>query len=281
MSTDPILFEIRGPIAIITINLPHKLNALSGELYRRIGFHLQRIALMPDITITILTGRGRFFSAGMDFTAMKGTPPITTTSSGEEDTKRTFWLRQFAASNMEVTKAFLEHPKLLIVALNGPAVGLSAALVAHADFIYCTSSTFLLTPFTTLGLVAEGGSSYTFIQRLGPAKANEALILSKQLSAQDLLSCGFVNKVYPTPSNPNDATGFVETVIEDVKREFLERGLNRESMLEVKRLIKDSFRSGLMDTNVKEAFSGLERFLSGVPLREFEAFAKGEKKHKL
>jgi peroxisomal 3,2-trans-enoyl-CoA isomerase len=88
------------------------------------------------------------------------------------------------------------HPKILITALNGPVIGLSAALLVFSDFIYCTPHTFLLTPFSSLGLVAEGGASRAFVQRLGISKASEALIMSKRISAEELLQVGFVNKIF-------------------------------------------------------------------------------------
>ena len=186
-----------------------------------------------------------------------------------------------AINNIETTKSFLSHPKLLIAALNGPAVGLSAALIAHCDFIYATSSCYLLTPFTSLGLVAEGGASYTFVRRLGFAKANEALILSKQIPAADLLACGFLNKIYPTPKDLKDCSEFHAAVLQDVRREFLDRGLNPESMLLMKKLIRAAWEEKLEAANVNEAFMGLERFLSGAPQEEFGKMARGEKKHKL
>ena len=77
------------------------------------------------------------------------------------------WLQTFVSNNLNITHAFYTHPKILVTALNGPAVGLSAALIAFSDFIYCVPSTFLLTPFSSLGLVAEGGASRAFVQRLG------------------------------------------------------------------------------------------------------------------
>ena len=168
-----------------------------------------------------------------------------------------------------------------MVALNGPAVGLSAALISHADFIYATDSTFLLTPFTSLGLVAEGGSSYMFAQRLGLSKANEALILSKKIPATDLLQCGFLNKIYPTPANPNDSSSFIEQVVKDIKADFLERGLNRDSMLLVKKLIRARYNDSVKNANLEEVFGGLDRFMAGAPQKEFMALATGEKKHKL
>ncbi|KAI6709422.1 enoyl-CoA hydratase/isomerase [Diplocarpon mali] len=106
------------------------------------------------------------------------------------------WLKIFVAYNLNITQAFYTHSKILVSALNGPAIGISAALIAFSDFIYCVPSKFLLTPFSSLGLVAEGGASRVFVQRLGISKANEALIMSKRITAEELLQVGFVNKIF-------------------------------------------------------------------------------------
>lgn len=63
MSTDPILLEYRGKIAIVTLNLETKLNALTQPLYYQLAQHLRAIDQRPEIYITILTAKGRFFSA--------------------------------------------------------------------------------------------------------------------------------------------------------------------------------------------------------------------------
>lgn len=68
MATNPspeeaILFETRGKIAIITLNVPNKLNAMTQDYYFRISQLLRQIAKDDNIYITVLTGKGRFFSA--------------------------------------------------------------------------------------------------------------------------------------------------------------------------------------------------------------------------
>ena len=113
-----------------------------------------------------------------------------------KENPRKYWTQQFVANNVHNTRSWYQHPKILIVALNGPAVGLSAGLTAHADFIYAAPHTFLLTPFTSLGLMAEGGASKAFVDRLGISKANEALLMSRKIPAEDLLRVGYVNKIF-------------------------------------------------------------------------------------
>lgn len=84
---DLILLDTQGEIAIITLNIPHKLNALSGDLYRQLAYLLRKVASMDQIVITVLTGNGRFFSAGADVASINGN------AESSEDSPRTFWLR--------------------------------------------------------------------------------------------------------------------------------------------------------------------------------------------
>jgi peroxisomal 3,2-trans-enoyl-CoA isomerase len=180
--------------------------------------------------------------------------------------------------NLNITNAFYTHPKILVVGLNGPAVGLSAALIAFADFIYCTPSTFLLTPFSSLGLVAEGGASRALVTRLGVSKANEALIMSKKISAEDLLATGFVNKVFQCEKGEDEK--FRALVLREID-ETMGEHLIGDSLTGIKALIRKPERDILDAQNVAEVFAGHARFMSGVPQEEFRKIASGEKRHKL
>jgi len=187
-------------------------------------------------------------------------------------------LKSFVANNLEITNAFYTHPKILITALNGPAIGLSAALISLSDFIYAAPHAFLLTPFTSLGLVAEGGASRAFVQRLGISKANEALIMSKRITAEELLQVGFVNKIFDT--GKDDQERFLGEVMKEIE-DRLGDHLNSDSLLKVKALIRKPEREIMDQQNLAEVFSGLDRFAAGVPQEEFRKIASGEKRHKL
>lgn len=196
----------------------------------------------------------------------------------EDTDPRLHWLRSFVTFNLNITNAFYTHPKILVVGLNGPAVGLSAALIAFADFIYCTPSTFLLTPFSSLGLVAEGGASRALVTRLGISKANEALIMSKKISAEELLATGFVNKVFQCEKGEDEK--FRGLVLREID-ETMGDHLIGDSLTGIKALIRKPERDILDAQNVAEVFGGHARFMSGVPQEEFRKIASGEKRHKL
>ncbi|KAA8643282.1 hypothetical protein EYZ11_002322 [Aspergillus tanneri] len=268
----PVIYQDR--VAIITLNRPDKLNALSLDLYYLLGERLREVDKRDDIFVTVITGSGRFFSAGADVTSTR--PGV-----GLDNDARREVARGFVVNNLDITRTFTHHSKILVAALNGPAVGLSAALIAHADFIYAAPHTFLLTPFSSLGLVAEGASSRTFVERLGIAKANEALIMSKRITCEELVATGFVNKVISAPSGKlEDSDGFLKKVLEEIE-DRLGSHLNQSSMLKIKELIRRPEREIIDRQNSLEVFGGLERFLSGVPQEEFRRLASGEKKHKL
>jgi len=196
---------------------------------------------------------------------------------GEEDLYRDT-LRRLVSNNLDLSQAFYTHPKILVIALNGPVIGISAAMSGWADFVYATPHTFLLTPFSSLGLVAEGGASIGFVQRLGIAKANEALIMSKRLNVEELVHCGFVNKVFDT--KPEEQEKFLELVLQEID-ERLGEHLVPESLTKIKALIRKPHREQIDAQGISEVYSGLQVFMKGVPQEEFRKIASKEKKHKL
>ena len=216
-------------------------------------------------TLSILT-----HSSGADVTASRDAPP-------EMDMRR-FFLQRFVSNNLNLAEVFYSHPKILITALNGPVVGLSAAVIAYSDFIYAMPHTFLLTPFSSLGLVAEGGASRAFVNRMGLSKANEALIMSKRITIDELVSTGFVNKVFEV--KPGDTDSFMKQVLQEVD-DRLGLHLNQDSMLGIKALIRRPEVDINHTQNIAELLAGLKQFTAGIPQEEFRKIAMGEKRHKL
>lgn len=94
-SESPVQLEYRGKVAIITLNAPKKLNALDGTAYYKLALAMQEIAKRDDIYITVLTGKGRYFSAGADVSFGRTKDPTAV------DEQQTF-LRGFVSQNLFV-----------------------------------------------------------------------------------------------------------------------------------------------------------------------------------
>lgn len=209
--------------------------------------------------------------------------PRAAPSAAEKEHPRKNILYAGVPNNLHITHAFYSHPKILVAALNGPCVGLAAALAAHADFIYAAPGTYLLTPFSSLGLVSEGLAAQTFVQRLGIGKANEALLQSKRLTCEELVQSGFINKIID-PGVDSKSAGYSDKFLEKVLAEIDDRmgaHLSHSSMIEIKKLIRAPYMKDYDAQGVKEVMELMNRFLAGIPQKEFAAMAAGTKKHKL
>ena len=196
----------------------------------------------------------------------------------EGENVRRYHLQRFVANNTEVTHAFYSHPKILVTALNGPVVGLSAALTAHSDFIWAAPHAYLLVPFSSLGLVSEGAAARALVERMGIARANEALIMSKRIECEKLVNCGFVNQVIDV--KPGEDDKFLKAALHEIN-ERLGPHLVQSSMMEIKRQIRSFSRKEMDALQVDETMTGLNRFADGIPQAEFMKIANGEKRHKL
>jgi peroxisomal 3,2-trans-enoyl-CoA isomerase len=207
---------------------------------------------------------------GADVSVSRQTPPGTD-----------LWrhgLRETVANNLNLTQAFSSHSKILVTALNGPVVGIAAALISFSDFVYCVPHSYLLTPFSSLGLIAEGGASIGFVRRMGIAKANEALLTSRKVPAADLLACGFVNKIFDC--GKNEDAKFRALVLDHVD-DIMGEHLVASSLIETKALIAAPMRRDIDSSMVAELFGGLRRTVAGIPQKEFEKIRTGAKRHKL
>lgn len=274
-----VTLQIKGRIGIITLNRPSKLNAITQPHYYRISCLLRTLADHPETVITVLTGTGRFFSAGADVTSARPAPNPADADGMSADKARREVMSGFVANNLDITRSFYRHPKILVCAMNGPAVGLSAGFLGFCDFIYATPHAYFLTPFSSLGLVAEGGASYGLVQRMGISTANEALLQSRKILCDKLVHCGFVNKVFQG-KDEKDSDGFLRQVLDELD-DKLGSHLNRDSLLGIKKLVRAPYMDAIEAQGVREVMAGMEVFVNGIPQEEFRKIASGEKRHKL
>jgi Delta3-Delta2-enoyl-CoA isomerase len=158
-------------------------------------------------------------------------------------------------------RSIIDHRKIFVVALNGPAVGGGAAwFTGSSDILLASSSTYLQINFSSLGLVPEFGSAINFAQSMGVHRANEVLMFGRKLSAEELQQYGIVNHIFPVE-------GFQESV-----KKFLQEQLklnDGESMIEVKRLQNAPLRDSRLVAVVNAMDALAERFVEGVPVARF------------
>jgi peroxisomal 3,2-trans-enoyl-CoA isomerase len=164
---------------------------------------------------------------------------------------------------MELLRSMIDHKKIVVLALNGPAIGAGGAWFAGvADIVLASDKTYLQIPFSALGLVPENGSAITFAQSMGVHRANEFLMFGTKLSVEELEKYGVVNKVFPTDGFHGHVKKYLEEHLKDK---------DAKSMIEVKRLQNASFR----DQRIVAVFNSVdalaERFVEGAPFDRFKS----------
>ncbi|WP_281300847.1 MULTISPECIES: enoyl-CoA hydratase-related protein [unclassified Iodidimonas] len=181
---------INGSLAIIRLNRPDRLNALSPLLLRELHQAVTSLSAGDSpARCLIITGAGRGFSAGADLLANSAENAVDKAPSPDlSHSLRSFY--------HPLIMALYDLPIPIIAAVNGPAAGAGMSLALTADFILAARSATFMQAFVQIGLAPDAGSSWALPRLIGPARAARLMMLGEKLSAEDALSWGLVMAVH-------------------------------------------------------------------------------------
>ena len=186
MTTD-LLETVKDGVAVLTLNRPDRLNAMSRPMLDALLEALPRLAEDPAVGVVVLTGAGRGFCAGGDVKAM---------AEGNELGGQTMEEKaQALRARMETSRWLHEMPKPTIAMLRGPAAGAGLSLAMACDMRIASDTARLGTAFARVGYSGDFGGSYYLTQLVGTAKARELYFTADLLDAQQALGLGLVNRV--------------------------------------------------------------------------------------
>ncbi|MHA6719878.1 enoyl-CoA hydratase-related protein [Sphingomonas sp. RS6] len=177
--TPPVLLDREGDVAVIRLNRPDRLNALTPDMLDLLAATLARAA-DDGARAVLLTGEGRAFCAGADLTAGTGTR-----DSGDT-------LRRHYNPVIE-TMAALPIP--VVSAINGAAAGAGVSIALGGDITIMAKSAYLLLAFANIGLVPDAGATWLIGKAAGRAKLLEMALLGERLPAEAALDAGLVTRV--------------------------------------------------------------------------------------
>ncbi len=179
---DLVLVEDRDRVRILTLNRPKQLNAFNDALYDALAAALRAASAHPRVTVAVITGSGRAFSAGQDLAELAQRPRYTDNAP--------HGFQPF----MDVLQSF---PKPLIAAVNGLGIGIGATMLLHCDLVLIAESAKLRAPFVSLGISTEAGSSYLFPATIGWANTAHLLYTGNWLTAADAVRLGLAWRAIP------------------------------------------------------------------------------------
>jgi enoyl-CoA hydratase/carnithine racemase len=177
--------EADGPIRIIRLNRPDDLNATNHELHAGLAALFPQLDADAEARAAVLTGNGRAFSAGGDFSYID--------ELSRNEAKR----HQSLDHGKQIVTGMINCRVPIVAAVNGPAVGLGCSLVALSDIVYMAESAHLADPHVLIGLVAADGGPVTWPLLTSLQLAKEYALTGDRISAERAAAIGLANHVCP------------------------------------------------------------------------------------
>lgn len=188
MSFEAILYDVDENILTITLNRPDQLNAFNGQMYFELLEAFDKADADDEVKAIILTGAGRGFCAGADLSAGAETWEGHSEAM-ESDQKR-------GDGGGEVTRRIYDCLKPVIVAFNGPAVGVGMTMTLSADVRIAAPNIKMGFVFAARGIIPEGCSSYFLPRLVGISKALEWCYSARVFRSEEALEAGLIRSIH-------------------------------------------------------------------------------------
>jgi 2-(1,2-epoxy-1,2-dihydrophenyl)acetyl-CoA isomerase len=198
---ETVKYEQRDAVGIITIHRPDAMNSFNTQLRADLLDAFSHVAEDDSVRAVVFTGEGRSFSAGADLKDM---------TDGNEKTVEEMLQTEYRP----VLELISTMSKPVIAAVGGSAAGIGMSFALASDLLIMSDNAFLLSPFTTISLVPDGGLNWLLVHQLGYRRAFQLSIESERISADRCVELGLANKTVPADSLLDEAIKWAEAIAE-------------------------------------------------------------------
>lgn len=196
----PVLLDRDGHVAVVTLNRPDRLNAMSQDWITTLLSILEALHDDDDLRAVVLRGNGRAFCAGADMD-----------HEGFDTTDPAARLEMFESA-YRITRLLWQLPVPVIAEINGAAAGAGMSLVACSDFRVASTEAFFRLSFIRLGLVPDMGLTLLLPRLVSPPRALEMALVDDRVTADKALEMGLVTEVV----EPGELRDRVKTLAEGI-----------------------------------------------------------------
>ncbi|HML08589.1 MAG TPA: enoyl-CoA hydratase-related protein [Xanthobacteraceae bacterium] len=176
-----VIIRREAAVAILTLNEPRAMNALSSGIKTGLERHLPSLLGDPQIRVLVVTGEGRAFCAGGDVRSM--------------DERGSVAVRARLSRSHGWLIPLIRAEKPVITAINGVAAGAGLSLALTGDFVIAARSAIFKAGFLGLGAVPDLSLAYTLPRAVGLLRAKDILLTGREIAAEEALSLGLVTRV--------------------------------------------------------------------------------------
>lgn len=185
-------------VAILSINRPQALNALSIEVLKELDTALINLEKDNDVFVIIITGEGKAFVAGADIGEMKDMSPEKA--------------REFAMLGSSIFRRIELMDKVVIAAVNGFALGGGCELAICCDILLAGEKAKFGQPEVGLGITPGFAATQRLSKIVGIKKAKELIFTGAMIGAEEAGRIGLVNHVFPQEELMSKALGLAKTI---------------------------------------------------------------------
>jgi 2-(1,2-epoxy-1,2-dihydrophenyl)acetyl-CoA isomerase len=186
-------FELEASVALITLNRPERLNAISPTLVHELLWVVEQTARDDEVRVLVFTGAGRGFCAGADVAATAEERAADAQLDERDGYRR---MLQGPIGHWGVLYSALgHHPKPIIAAVNGVSAGAGFSLALAADIRIASTEARFISVFMRRGIVPDTGTSYHLPQLIGRGRAIEMMLTGDAVDAVTAERWGLVNRV--------------------------------------------------------------------------------------
>jgi 2-(1,2-epoxy-1,2-dihydrophenyl)acetyl-CoA isomerase len=194
-------------VAVVTLNKPHKKNALGDILTPALRALLPRLERRSDVGCVMITGAGKAFCSGGDVSEMGGDANADALPPSVEQR-----IRDLTDKQRALTGRLYQLAKPTVAALPGAAAGAGLSIALACDLRIAADDAFLVTAFRNVGLSGDYGATWFLPRLVGLARAKSLFYLSARLTAHDALNMGLVDRVFPAATFHQDALRYASEI---------------------------------------------------------------------
>ena len=204
-----ILLEQRDNIAVLSLNRPNKLNAFTFSMMEEMIDALDALDADDNVHALIITGKGRAFCAGADLSSGQETfnPSFDDFAVQESDFRRD--------SGGILTLRMYKFLKPIVIACNGPAVGIGASMQLAADVRLASDQARFGFVFNNRGIVPDACSSWFLPKIVGISSALELTYSGRIIDASEALKLNLVSSIHDSENLLNNAIDFVKNMVKN------------------------------------------------------------------
>ncbi|MGE5502247.1 MAG: enoyl-CoA hydratase-related protein [Ignavibacteriales bacterium] len=244
--SDTVLVTREEGVAVVTLNRPDQLNAMTSELMDYLPGVMAELARDPMIGCVVLTGAGRGFCAGGDLKSRQAELDAAALLPEAERLANAVPLNvdSVLRAREESSRLLHDMAKPTIAMINGPCAGAGLALAGACDLRFAGQSAMFTSAFARAGLSGDFGGAWYWTQILGTAKARELYFLSEKIDAATALEWGMIHRLWPDAelrertmeiarslaNGPRWALGYAKRNLNAAEDSTLDRVLQTEAM---------------------------------------------------